>query len=126
MMSGPLAKSGSYGLTNMTGNIILAMPADSSFQLNAKVSEKHDIISEFPLKYLSEPAPPAPAKTKPQPPAPKTPAPKGGGPVVAPIVVEKPTMTMPYVLRRVTAVCGSGDAIISIASFGGAVRLKKI
>jgi len=126
MMSGPLAKSGSYGLTNMTGNIILAMPADSSFQLNAKVSEKHDIISEFPLKYLSEPAPPAPAKTKPQPPAPKTPAPKGGGPVVAPIVVEKPAMTMPYILRRVTAVCGSGDAIISIASFGGAVRLKKI
>lgn len=125
MMSGPLAKSGSYGLTNMTGDIILAMPADASFQLNAKVSEKHDIVSEFPLKYLSEPpAPPAPAKTKPQPPAPKTPAPKAG-PVVAPIVVEKPTVTMPYV-RRVTAVCGSGDATISIASFGGAVRLKKI
>ena len=126
MMSGPLAKSGYYGLTNMTGDIILAMPADASFHLNAKVSEKHNIVSEFPLKYLSEPpTPPAPAKTKPQPPAPKTPAPKAG-PVVAPIVVEKPTVTMTHVLRRVTAVCGSGDATISIASFGGAVRLKKI
>jgi len=32
----------------------------------------------------------------------------------------------PYVLRRVNAICGSGDAIISVASFGGTVRLKKI
>jgi hypothetical protein len=29
-------------------------------------------------------------------------------------------------LRRVNAICGSGDATISIASFGGTVRLKKI
>jgi hypothetical protein len=35
-------------------------------------------------------------------------------------------MAVPYVLRRVTAICGSGDASISIASFGGTVRLKKI
>jgi hypothetical protein len=32
----------------------------------------------------------------------------------------------PYALRRITAVCGSGDATISVASFGGTVRLKKI
>jgi hypothetical protein len=29
-------------------------------------------------------------------------------------------------LRRVTAIFGSGDATISIASFGGTIRLKKI
>lgn len=140
-MSGPLAKSGWYGFTNMTGEIVLAMPHDASFQLDAKVSDKHDIVSDFPLKYLRDATPPPPpvvikpktpeAKGKtpemkgktpapnPQPMPPKT------GPVIAPIVVQKP-MPAPYVPRRITAVCGSGDATISIASFGGTVRLKKI
>jgi hypothetical protein len=139
-MSGPLAKSGSYGFTNMTGDILLAMPHDASFQLNAKVSDKHNILSDFNLKYLSDVTPPPPpvvikpktpeakgkgpeTKGKTPPPTPQ-PAPKAG-PVIAPIVVEKP-MTTSYVLRRVSAICGSGDATISIASFGGTVRLKKI
>jgi len=137
-MTGPLAKSGNYGFTNMTGDVVLAMPRDASFQLNAKLSEKHDIVSDFALKYLTEPPPPAkagsPAKPgKPAPEPPKTPEAKGGkvlprtGPVVAPIVVEKPAViSSPYVLRRVSAICGTGDATISIASFGGTVRLKKI
>lgn len=135
-MSGPLAKSGSYGFTNMTGDIILAMPHDASFQLNAKVSDKHDIVSEFNLKYLSDatPPPPPPAKIKTKTPEAKgktpTPAqppePPKSGPVIAPIVVQKPMPAAAYVLRRVTAVCGTGDASISVASFGGTVHLKKI
>ena len=134
MMSGPLAKSGNYGFTSMTGDMVFAMPSDASFQLNAKVSEKHSIISDFPLKYLSEPTP-----TPPAPPAKKAPetkstkpvdkdkdkAPKAG-PVVAPIVIARPTVVVQYALRRITAVCGSGDATISVASFSGTVRLKKI
>ena len=129
-MSGPLAKSGWYGFTNMTGDIVLAMPHDASFQLNAKVSDKHDIVSDFNLKYLSDatPPPPPPPAVKPKTPETKgkapTPMPKTG-PVIAPIVVEKPIVA-PYVPRRVTAIYGSGDATISIASFGGTVRLKKI
>lgn len=129
MLTGPLVKAGSYGFTNMTGDIVLALPPDASFQLNAKVSDKHDIVSDFKLTYQSETPPPAPA-AKPAPPKPSA-APKGqpaarGGPVVAPIMVDKPVVVVPYVLRRVNAVCGSGDATISIASFGGTVRLKKI
>lgn len=46
------------------------------------------------------------------------------GPVLVPIPVERPVMA-PYV-RRIDAICGSGDATISIASFGGTVRLKKL
>jgi len=123
IMSGPLAKSGNYAFTNMTGDLVLALPADASFQLNAKVSEKHDIVSDFKLKYLAEPAPapPAPAVK----PAPTKAQPKGG-PVVAPIIVARPAVVAPYALRRVTAVCGSGDATISVASFGGTVHLKKL
>jgi len=131
-MTGPLAKSGWYGFTNMAGDVVLAMPQDASFQLNAKVSEKHGIVSDFTLKYVSEVPPPPPARPGKAAPesAPKPPAAKGQalprtGPVVAPIVVQKPAATT-YVLRRVNAVCGSGDATISIASFGGTVRLKKI
>jgi len=135
-MTGPLAKSGNYGFTNMTGDVILSMPRDASFQLNAKVSEKRDIVSDFTLKYSSEAPLPPPAAKPGKPPAeapPKAPEAKGGkalprtGPVVAPIVVQKPAgVASPYALRRVTAICGTGDATISIASFGGTIRLKKI
>jgi hypothetical protein len=47
------------------------------------------------------------------------------GPILAPIQVERPTVVAPYV-RRIDAICGSGDAMISVASFGGTVRLKKL
>jgi hypothetical protein len=123
-MNGPLAKAGLYSFQNMAGDVVLGMPHDASFRLSAKVSEKHGIVSDFALKYLGEPPPPPAAM--PRTPAPET---KGrvSGPVVAPIVVEKPTaISTQYILRRVNAICGTGDATISIASFGGTVRLKKI
>jgi hypothetical protein len=149
-MTGPLARSGHYAFTNMTGDVILALPHDASFQLNAKVSEKRDIVSDFALKYIEMPPSPAPmpapkpgpvsqpvpaarggAVSPPAPPATKTPVAKGHlpqktGPIVQPIPVEKRPVVVPYVLRRVNAICGSGDATILIASFGGTVRLKKI
>jgi hypothetical protein len=135
MMTGPLAKSGYYGFTNMAGDIVLALPADASFQLNAKVSEKHDIVSDFKLTYLNEPPAPPAAKPRTPPPEvkPKTSAPVAKDkpaekkPATGPIIVDRSTrVVVPYVLRRVNAVCGSGDAIISVASFGGTIRIKKI
>jgi hypothetical protein len=124
-MSGPLAKQGYYGFSNVTGDTVLEMPHDASFQLKATVSEKQDIVSDFNLKYINEPPTPPPAAT------PKSPAPKGQpqprtGPVAAPVVVRRPQIQIAHVLRRVTAICGTGDATISVASFGGTVRLKKI
>ena len=130
MMSGPLAKSGNYGFTSMTGDMVFAMPSDASFQLNAKVSERKDIISDFKLTYIEEPPQPPAHKPKPQEkekikPAVKQPPAGKAGPIVAPVVIER-QMPMPYLLKRVNAICGSGDATISVASFGGTVRLKKI
>lgn len=130
-MSGPLVKSGWYGFTNMTGDLVLALPQDASFQLNAKVSQKQDIVSDFKLTYLNEPPTPAPAQRPTPQPMPKPPAVKGHpapkpGPVISPVIVEKHNVVVPHVLRRVSAVCGSGDATISVASFGGTVRIKKI
>lgn len=153
-MLGPLTKSGHYTFTNMTGDVILGLPHDASFQLNAKVSEKRDIVSDFVLKYLPETPPPTPAPApKPGPVVnpgpvgavgpvdpvgpinmPKKPAvnvakghpPQKPGPIITTVPIEKPTVVIPYVLRRVHAVCGSGDATILVASFGGTVRLKKL
>ena len=136
-MTGPLAKSGLYSFQNITGDVVLGMPPDASFRLTANVSERHDIVSDFALKYLRE-ATPTPPPARPRTPAPEgTPTPKPPdakgkvlprtGPIVAPIAVEKPAVSAaPYVLRRVSAICGTGDATISIASFGGTVHLKKI
>lgn len=156
IMSGSLVKAGYYAFTNMTGDVVLELPHDASFRLNAKVSEKHNIVSDFSLRYLNEPTPPpltprpapAPAiRPAPEPGKPakgptassKTPAPAKdkpavkdkekpaakAGPVPAPIIVERPTVVAPYV-RRIDAICGTGDAMISVASFGGTVRLKKL
>lgn len=148
-LSGALVKSGYYTFTNVTGDVVLALPHDASFRLNAKVSEKKDIVSEFPLTYLSEaagtpPPPPGPKpKSIPAPPDEKEgPAakeqsakekeklavkekPAGVSVIVGPVVVAKPAVIVPYV-RRFEAICGSGDATISVASFGGTVQLKKL
>jgi len=154
MMSGALVKSGYYAFANMTGDVVLTLPHDASFRLSAKVSDKKDIISEFALTYLGEtPTPAAPTTLPPTPKRPEVKEPKPplkekealkekekplvkmtppakapaakGGPVVAPIIVERSPVIAPYV-RRVEAICGSGDAMISVASFGGTVRLKKL
>jgi DUF4097 and DUF4098 domain-containing protein YvlB len=57
-LNGPLARGGSYDFTTTTGDITLAIPNDSSFKINARVSEGGEIITEFPLHYKSE-GPPA-------------------------------------------------------------------
>ncbi|HEY3582174.1 MAG TPA: DUF4097 family beta strand repeat-containing protein [Pyrinomonadaceae bacterium] len=158
MMSGALVKSGYYSFTNVTGEIVLALPADASFRLSAKVSDKQDLVSDFPLKYTIEtpaapreprvlPPRPKPVESrepqlppgqekvlkekekekpaaKPTPPA-RTPAAPRTGVMVTPAPAERPTI-FGSVVRRIEAICGSGDATISVASFGGAVHLKKL
>jgi hypothetical protein len=55
------------------------------------------------------------------------PAAKGGLAPTGPLVtIEKPTVIVAPYVRRVEAICGTGDATISVASFGGTVRLKKL
>jgi DUF4097 and DUF4098 domain-containing protein YvlB len=50
-MMGVLARGGSYTFTTTTGDVTLELPADSSFKLNARVSERGEIDTEFPLAY---------------------------------------------------------------------------
>jgi hypothetical protein len=115
------------------------LPRDASFRLNARISANSDIVSDFPLKYVAEPpAPPAP-KREPVPEAKaKTPkaetkeskaemkGDKGSktGPIIAPIIVPRVVVVNPF--KRITAICGSGDANITLSSFGGTLHLKKM
>jgi DUF4097 and DUF4098 domain-containing protein YvlB len=54
---GPLARSGVYDFTTTNGDMTLMLPADSSFKLNAKVSESGEIVTDFPLAYKGTSSP---------------------------------------------------------------------
>ncbi len=142
-LTGPLARGGRYGFQTMSGDVTLALPGDSSFNLSAKVSQDGEIISDFPLTLIPDPPPPPAPAIAPAPPvsgsAPKAPGPvaasvKSGAPQAAPVVkvtpkIKKVVVTTPVVVaapwRRFNAVCGGGDATISVASFSGTLRLQK-
>jgi DUF4097 and DUF4098 domain-containing protein YvlB len=53
---GTLTRGGSYAFTTTTGDVTLELPADSSFKLNARVSERGVIDTEFPLAYKGTPS----------------------------------------------------------------------
>ena len=56
-LEGALARSGSYNFNTMSGDVTLVIPADSSFNLTARVSEGGEIVTEFPLKYRGASSP---------------------------------------------------------------------
>jgi hypothetical protein len=131
----------------LSGDVILELPADASFHIVAKLSDNREIISDFKLKYLeTAPSPPtptpmpapgsvprspgvkgsAPTKSSPAPPAVKSPAPTVKSPGPTAMVIKPNVVLVPYSLRRVMAMHGSGDAMISVASFSGSLHLKKM
>jgi DUF4097 and DUF4098 domain-containing protein YvlB len=55
-LAGPLVRGGRYDLTTTNGDVTILAPADASFNLNARVSEGGEIITDFQLKY-KEPGP---------------------------------------------------------------------
>lgn len=56
-LEGPLARGGVYNFTTTTGDVTIILPDDSSFELNAKISEGGEIITEFELKYKGSASP---------------------------------------------------------------------
>ena len=152
-MTGPLAPAGKYWFNSFSGDVTLAMPANASFKLIAKVSQDAEIITDFHLTLTqtsasaaaeaSSGATPAPAAppTTPTPPVAKagspTPHPKmapAPSVKVAPVVkvqvtpnvtVVKPSGKVAFQMRRVSGIHGTGDAMISVASFLGTLRLQQ-
>lgn len=139
--AGPLAHAGQYTFNTTTGDVNLTLPSDASFRLNARISQDAEITSDFPLtlKIETSTATPKPSVSSElptkqaapaQPVQPATPA--DPAPVV--IVVEQNVKIIKvnpvvaragYISRRVTAVHGTGDARINVASFSGSVHLQE-
>jgi len=146
-MAGPLTSGGRYGIATMSGDVTLALPSDASFQLHAKISSAADIITDFPLTLQTEdirgpepgmiqtPPPPATTALPAKGPSPRTPPATPQPPQK--VVTAKPAPKVKiksegkglgmgtHTLRRLNAVCGSGDALISLASFSGTLHLQK-
>ncbi len=143
-LSGPLAHQGRYTVNTTNGDVTLSLPKDASFRLNARLARDHEVISDFPLTLTiedpehvmamkPEPAPrpaaePKDLKDTENPKDPKDPKVPVAVVImgqdklikVKPVVVK----TM-YSLRRISAVHGSGDALITIASFSGTIHLRE-
>ena len=104
-MHGPLSRGGRYTFGTISGDVSLRLPADASFQVNAKVSPQGDIVTDFPFGVTS-----------------------GQSPKPAPDTASKKAGTIKgrdYGTRKINGVQGSGDATISLASFSGTLYLRK-
>lgn len=147
LLSGVLARGGSYELKTTSGDVTLALPADASFRVNARVIASGEIVTDFPVMLpgnpphapgaLAPPGPPGPPGTPgasviPDPPGAPTPpgaqrpprAPRPPRPSHGP----KPGAhhgedgIMP---ARLVGTVGTGDAQVSMSSFSGTIHLKK-
>jgi putative adhesin len=138
-LDGPLAQRGEYNFNTTTGDVTLALPSDASFRLNATVSQNQNITSDFELTEKTETSTTiAQAKSSAStnlPPkkveSPPTPAPTSEPHVVVvvepkvKIKVDPVVVKAIYTTRRITAVHGTGDAVINVASFLGTLHLEK-
>lgn len=113
--AGPLARGGLYDFKTIDGDVTLALPADSSFSLHARVVARGDIISDFAV-INPHPAPPAPA---PMPEPPDLPGGKAGK--------NKPPKPPRAPMRtRLDGTVGTGgSAVLNLTSLTGTLHIKK-
>lgn len=112
-INGALAPGVKYELRTISGDIHLTLPVNSSFRLDARVSRNADFTSDFPLKIT-----PDKEQQNETPPQPPTPPRRRHG------VPELPN-GVHYGLKHINGIYGTGDAVINISSFSGAVYLQK-
>lgn len=127
-LSGPLAHQGRYTFNTTSSDVTLSLPTNASFRLNARIARDREVTSDFPLTLtIEDPVPGIPRKPTPTP----APEPEPNAPVVVvvdpqdKVITVKPVIVKTiYSLRRINAVHGSGDALITIASFSGTIHLE--
>jgi hypothetical protein len=112
-INGALAPGVKYELRTISGDIHVTLPVNSSFRLDARLSRNADFTSDFPLKITPDKEPPN--ETPPRPPTP--PRRRHGVP-------DLPAGAH-YGLKHINGIYGTGDAVINISSFSGAVYLQK-
>ena len=128
LYTGALARGGSYDFRTISGDVMLELPANASFNLHAKVVVSGEIVTDFPVKTYSISSststsvgmPPTP----PVPPAPGVevmpPMPPGQGKKLPKVKVHKE-----HESARLDGTVGTGDAIVNLSSFSGSLHLRK-
>ena len=136
--TGALARGGSYDFRTISGDVTLELPADSSFNLHARIVISGEIDTDFAVRTV----PGAPGRGRAVPPgAPPPPAPPSasGGPGPGPVVVvmppEAPGRVKPGKVKapkeqqqasaRLDGTVGGGDAVVNLSSFSGSLRLRR-
>ncbi len=101
--TGALAEGGLYTFKSHSGSVLLSLPSDASFQLNAKVHHSGEIVTDFPIRQV-------PVKASNNPHSSAT----VGGPLLSD--------------GRLTGITGKGDkrdATLILSSFSGTVHLRR-
>ena len=101
--AGALVEGGLYSLKSHSGSVRLTLPADCSFQLNAKVHHSGEIVTEFPIRQV---------------PVMESHDPRRSAPVGGALLQD----------GRLTGVTGKGDkraATLILSSFSGTVHLQR-
>ncbi|HEX8187653.1 MAG TPA: DUF4097 family beta strand repeat-containing protein [Pyrinomonadaceae bacterium] len=137
LYTGALARGGSYDFRTISGDVTMELPADSSFNLHAKVVVSGEIVTDFPVRttaLTSSGASTSSAGTTvvgvPMPPAP--PAPPSAGAEVLPPGPPSQVRKLPKVRghreqesARLDGTVGTGNAVVNLSSFSGSLHLLK-
>ena len=134
LYTGAITRGGSYDFKTISGDVTLELPADSSFNLHAKVVVSGEIDTDFPVRtvhgaaHSARTAPPAP---------PPTPSPSPNGPGIVVMPPDPPAHGKPgkgkvkvkgpreHTSAQLDGTVGAGDAVVNLNSFSGSLRLRK-
>ncbi|HEY0172930.1 MAG TPA: DUF4097 family beta strand repeat-containing protein, partial [Pyrinomonadaceae bacterium] len=146
LYTGALARGGSYDLSTISGDVMMELPANSSFTVHARVVVSGEIDTDFPVRMThggpgtAAPDPsdrPTPAPT-PRPAPRPTPRPGSAtAPTPAPMPPDPPGTPKPGKVKvkgrtpgeptsaRLDGTVGTGDAVVNLSSFSGSLYLRK-
>jgi DUF4097 and DUF4098 domain-containing protein YvlB len=143
LYEGKLARGGIYDFRTTSGDVMLELPADSSFRLHAKVVVSGDIVTDFPVKTAtsvstSTPSASASASPSASPSASASPTGAPTAPVPTPPPAEAPAPPQDWkgkhkpprppkvpLETRLDGIVGTGDAVVTLTSFSGSLHLLK-
>jgi hypothetical protein len=112
-LSGPLAAGGRYQFKSISGDVSLALPADSSFRIDATISQGSELVSDFALRLTTDQTRPPTPPTPPRPPAKKHSS------------FDPSAFAGAFGMQHINGVYGTGDASITVSSFSGGIFLRK-
>jgi DUF4097 and DUF4098 domain-containing protein YvlB len=136
LYTGALARGGAYDFRTISGDVTMEIPADSSFNLHARVVVSGDIDTDFPVRTAAvgtansssnSSSSSSSSSTAPTPPTPPQP---GAEPWPMP---PRPERVRPGKVKspkepeqvRLDGTVGGGDATVNMSSFSGSLHLRK-